>query len=158
MDHGTRLQLLALEEVGDGERLGPGRAGLDGLLLALLLLLLLGVHLSLVLLHGLLLELVDVLGDRHAVLFGLGGELALHHLYLLGGGLLAGLRRALGHALRRSLGAHGEGGSGERPRAARFVGQRLTFASAVVEREYVVGKWSMVKPHLQKDVRRRHFA
>jgi len=99
----ANLEILALEEGCNGDSLGLGRAGGDGLLLLLLLLHLLLLHLLLahllllhVLTHGLGLELLDVLRDGHAVLLRLDGQLTLHGLDLLGSGLLTGLE-SCGH-------------------------------------------------------------
>jgi len=117
VDDGTGLEFLRPEPVGDGQGLGFGRAGLDWLLLLLLLLLglLLGLHLGG---HGLLAQALDVFLDGDAVLLGLGGQLLLDLLDLLGRGPLAvgseGDRDGDGFALRRgatggALGAHGGG-------------------------------------------------
>lgn len=110
MNDGPRLQLLRLEEVRNRYRSRIRRPWLDGLrlsrpsLLCLLLsaALLLHPHLRLVLLHGLLFELLNVLGDGQAALFRFGGELALHYLYLFGGGLLSWLWHPGGWPLRGS--------------------------------------------------------
>lgn len=109
-DAGARLEVLAAEKGGQGEGEGIRGSGDDGLWLALLVLVLVFalllrlLHLLLLhvlllhphlLLHGLLAEVVDELGHRHAGLFGVDGELALHGRDLLGGGHLPGLWWAL---------------------------------------------------------------
>lgn len=100
MDDRSRLQILRLEEVGYRNSFWLGWSGLDRLLLLLLLLSsLLRLQLRLMLLHCLCLEPLNVFLHRDAVLLCFCCELALHHLDLLGRGLLAGL----GHAWRRSL-------------------------------------------------------
>lgn len=121
-DAGARLEVLAAEKGGQGEGEGIRGPGDDGLWLALLVLVLVLVfgllrllHLLLLhvlllhphlLLHGLLAELVDELGHRHAGLFGVDGELALHGRDLLGGGHLPGLWWAL-HGGRCVMGCPG---------------------------------------------------
>lgn len=77
-DNGLRLSLL-LVLVGMG-MLVPVATALG------LLLLLHGLHPRLLLLHGLSFEMLDELGDRHAGLLGVDGELALHGSNLLGRG------------------------------------------------------------------------
>lgn len=105
---GLRLSLL---------RLSRSRAALLGLSLGLGLLSLHGLHLCL----ALLLDVLEELGDGHARLLGVLGQLALHHLNLLGRGLHPGrelerdgaglswlralaLALLLGRLLRRLLG------------------------------------------------------
>lgn len=125
-DAGAHLEILAAEEVGDGECFGFGRSGRDGNLLAwlrasltlgsLLGLLLLHHLLPLLLLHhGLLLDALDVLRDRETGLLSLRCYLLLHLADLLWCGLLAGLE--LGHArrglgCRHGCGRYGRGGGG----------------------------------------------
>lgn len=112
----SRLQILRFEEVGYRDSLWLWWPRLDWLLLLLLLLLLssllrLHLHLRLVLLHCLCLEPLDIFLYRNSVLLCLSCELALHHLNLLGCGLLSGLghsrrwslKLSLGRALGRSL-------------------------------------------------------
>jgi len=108
-DAGARLQVLALEELGEGDGLGVRRAGLDGLVPTLLVAvvvpvvvmvvivvvvaagavlvaaLLLGLHHArALLLHGLLLDVLDELGHRHACLLRILGDAALDLGDLLG--------------------------------------------------------------------------
>ena len=106
-DDGPRLERLASEELGEGQRDRIRRAWDDRLRLSLLslllvlvlvllpllpLLLLLLLHLLLhprLLLDGFPLQLLDELGHGHAGLLGVNGELALHRSDLLRGGHLA---------------------------------------------------------------------
>lgn len=102
------LEILAPKEVGDGERLRGGRAGLDGLgsrrhltrltwlrRLAALLRVLLGLLLlhHLLLAHSLRLQLLDILRHSHAMLLSFSSQLALHEGNLLRRGLLSGAQR-----------------------------------------------------------------
>ena len=105
MNDGARLQLLTLQEVGDCNGIFLGRARLQWLL-SLLLLHLLGAHLILLLLHGLLSESGYVFRYCHSVLLGLYGKLALDLLNLFGRGLLAWGWHALRRPLWRCFSTH----------------------------------------------------
>lgn len=100
MHYRPGLQLLGLQPVCDSDRFRLWWAGLDRLLLLLLLCLLLRPHLRLLLCHGLFAESLNVFLDGYAVLLCLGRKLLLDLPYLLRCGLLAvGSLNVNGHAL-----------------------------------------------------------
>lgn len=86
---GPGLKVLRLEPVGDGKGFRFWRAGLNGLLLLLLLCALLRLHLRLLLCHCLLSQPLYVFLNRNAVFLCLSSKLHLYLLDLLWRGLFS---------------------------------------------------------------------